>query len=123
MAEHHTERRKGPDLWLKLLTWSGLLSGICLVAALFVTALAKPEVETFFDRFYNLRLRRSWDMDLFHYIFYLLLLCLFSSFGGLLINSRRKRRKNDYTRASLVVTLVISLVGLAFYFYLVSRQP
>lgn len=122
MNRPYVDRRKGPDLWIRLLTWSGLISGVSLVAVLFITAVAKPEVETFFDRFYNLRLRRSWDMELMQYIFYLLLLCLFCSVGGLIINSRRKRRKEDHTRASLIVMLIISLFGLAQYFYLVSQN-
>jgi len=122
MTPPNTERREGPDLWIKLLTGSGVISGISLVAAMFVTALAKPEVETFFDRFYALRLRRSWDLELMHYIFYLLLICLASSIGGLLINRKRKRRKQDHVRASLVVMLIISIFGLAQYFILIRQQ-
>lgn len=116
------ERRKGPDLWVRLLTWTGLASGTSLVAVLFITAVAKPQVETFFDRFYNLHLRRSWDMELMQYIFYLLLVCLFCSLGGLIINSRRKRRKEDHIRASLIVMLCISIFGLIQYLILISRQ-
>ena len=123
MTRPYVERREGPDLWIKLLTWSGLLSGISLVGALFITAVAKPEIETFFDRFYDLRLRRTWDLELMQYLFYLLLLCFFSSIGGLIINSKRKRRKNDHTRASLIVMLCISIFGLVQYFLLVSRYP
>ncbi len=121
MNRPHIERRKGPDLWIRLLTWSGLISGISLVTVLFITAMAKPQVETFFDRFYNLRLRRSWDMDLMNYIFYLLLLCLVCSLGGLIINSRRRRRKDDHIRASLIVMLCISVFGLIQYLLLISR--
>ena len=121
MNRPRIDRRKGPDLWIKMLTWSGLISGISLVAALFITAMAKPQVETFFDRFYNLRLRRSWDMDLMNYIFYLLLLCLACSLGGLIINSRRRRRKEDYIRASLIVMLCISLFGLFGYLIILNR--
>ncbi len=121
MTRPFVDRRKGPDLWLKLLTWSGLASGISLVAALFLTAVAKPEVETFFDRFYNLKLRRSWDMELVQYIFFLLLLCFLLSITGLVINSRRKRRKEDHIRASLVVMLGVSLFGLIQSLILLSR--
>lgn len=121
MPPNHNERREGPDFWIKLLTWSGLLSGISLVGALFITAVAKPEIETFFDRFYDLRLRRSWDLELMEYIFYLLLFCLFSSIGGLIINSLRKRRKTDQTRASLIFMICVSFFGLVQYLILVSR--
>jgi uncharacterized membrane protein len=121
MAPPPSERRKGPDLWLKVLTVSGLISGISLVFALFVTAMAKPEVETFFDRYYNVRMRKSWDMELIELISYLLLLCLFSSFLGLGINARRRRRKDDYIRASLIFTLGVALFGLAGCLMLIGR--
>ena len=71
MTRPSVERREGPDLRIKLLTWSGLLSGASLVAALLITAVAKPEIQTFFDRFYDLRLRRTWDLELTQYLFYL----------------------------------------------------
>ncbi len=122
MPPNHKERREGPDFWIRLLTWSGLLGGISLVGALFITAVAKPEIETFFDRFYDLRLRRSWDLELMEYIFYLLLFCLFSCIGGLVINHLRKRRKADQTRASLIFMICISIFGLVQYLILVSRH-
>ena len=59
MVRPYEDRRKGPDLWVRMLTWINMASGISLVSALFITAVAKPQVETFFDRFYNLRLRRA----------------------------------------------------------------
>ncbi|WP_020675328.1 hypothetical protein [Geopsychrobacter electrodiphilus] len=122
MTHRNTDRREGPDLWIKLLTGSGLLSGVSLVAALFVTARAKPEVETFFDRFYDLRLQKSWDLELMEYICYLLLICLFSSLGGLLINSRRKRRKADHIWSSLIFMSCVSVFGLLAYSILISHQ-
>lgn len=116
-----SERRKGPDLWLRLLTATGLISGLSLVVALLVTAIAKPEVETFFDRYYNVQMRKSWDMELIELIFYLLLFCLFTSLLGLGINAWRWRRKGDYIRASLIFTLGVALFGLAGCLLLMSR--
>lgn len=121
MAHSPSERRKGPDLWLSVLTLSGLTSGLSLVFALLLTAIAKPEVETFFDRYYNVQMRKSWDVELIELIAYLLLVCLFSSFLGLGINARRRRRKDDYIRASLIFTLGVSLLGLAGCLMLISR--
>jgi hypothetical protein len=119
MTNPQYERRKGPDLWIKLLTWAGLLSCICLVAALFIAAIAKPEAATFFDRFYNLRLRQTWNLELMRYLFYMLLVCSFSSIAGLIINSKRKQRKTDHIRVSLIVMLCISIFGLIQYFLLI----
>ncbi len=120
MHRPQADRREGPDVWIRLLTWSGLLSGASLVAALFITAVAKPEIETFFDRYYDLRLRQTWDMELMQYLFYMLLICMFCSIAGLIINSKRKRRKSDHTRASLIVMLCISIIGLVQYLLLIN---
>lgn len=121
MAHSPEERRKGTDPWLKVLTASCLMSGISLVVALFITALAKPEVETFFDRYYDVHMRANWDMALIELIASLLILCLLSSLFGLGINAWRRRRKEDYIRASLIFTLALAIFGLVGCFILISR--
>ena len=123
MTRPPVDRRQGPDLWSKLLTAAGLLSGASLVVALFITAVAKPEVETYFDRFYDLPLRRTWDLELMQYLLYSLLLCLFSSSAGLIINHNRKRRKDGRTRISLFVMLGLSILGIVQYLLFMSRYP
>ncbi len=118
MVRPYKERRKGPDLLLRLLTWSNAAAATALFAAICITAVAKPEVETFFDRFYrvNIYRRQHWDMLLVDYIAILLALSSLASILGLVINSRRRRRKNDYIRSTLVLCLLLSCAGLGLYF-------
>jgi len=115
MTRYAKNRRRQPDLLLGLLSICNGLAVIALAAALCVTAIAKPELETFFDRYYHLALRKTWNMDLANYIGVLLVFSLFASIAGLIINSRRLKRKQDHVHATLVLSLVISLVSLVFY--------
>ncbi len=121
MTRYAKNRRSRPDLLLRLLSVCNGLAVVALAAALCVTAIAKPELETFFDRYYNLVLRRTWDMDLANYIGILLAFSCVTSFIGLAINSRRLKRKHDHVHATLVLSLIISLISLGFYIRLVMR--
>lgn len=109
-------RRKRPDLFLRLLTWFNAAAVFSLAAALCIFAIAKPELETFFDRYYNLSLRQTWDEGLVIYIALLLVISCLTSIIGLTINSRRLKRKGDYVHSTLVISLLISIVGLIVYF-------
>lgn len=105
-------RRKRPDPLQKWLTCVHATAIIALAAALVITAIAKPELETFFDRYYDLHLRQDWNRDQIVYIGVLLALSSLSSAVGLVINSRRLRRKNDHVHVTLILSLVISLIGM-----------
>ena len=122
MKRRYQNRRKRSDLLLRLLTWSNAIAVIALAAALCIAAIAKPELETFFDRYYNLPLRQTWNRDLIGYIGLMLLLSLVTSITGLVINSKRLRRKGDHLHSTLVLSLVISLVSLGFYLQLALSQ-
>ena len=115
-------QRKRRDLLLKLLTWFNALAVIALLAALCLLAIAKPELETFFDRYYNLQLRRTWNTDLFVYIGIMLGLSAVASVVGLVINSRRLRRSGDHIHATLVLSLIISLVALVAFARLILQH-
>ncbi len=114
----HPNRRDRKDPLIKYLTWANAAAAIGLFAALCIAALAKPEIPTFFDRFYqvNVYRRPHWDMALLDYIAILLALSGLTSIFGLFINSRRLKRKGDHIRATLVICLVLSIVGLGLYF-------
>ncbi len=115
MNRIYNNRRKHPDTLLQLLAWSNAVAVISLAVALCVAAVAKPKLETFFDRYYNLQLRQTWNTDLIGYIGFMLLLSCLTSIVGLFINSKRLRRKDDYIRATLILSLIISLIGLGYY--------
>ncbi|MCW8860660.1 MAG: hypothetical protein OQK50_07935 [Deltaproteobacteria bacterium] len=115
MSLRLSNRRKRPDLLLQLLTWFNAAAVISLAAALCVAAIAKPELETFFDRYYNLQLRQTWNQDLIGYLGLLLGLSCIASIVGLAINSKRLRRKSDHIHVTLILSLIVSLIALGLY--------
>ena len=120
MNRYPNNRSRRPDLLLRLLSICNGVAVIALAAALCITAIAKPELETFFDRYYQLPLRNNWNMDLANYIGILLACSFIVSVAGLAINSRRLKRKHDHVRATLVLSLIISLIAFGYFLRLVA---
>lgn len=114
----YPNRREPKDPLLRYLTWANAAAAIGLFAALCIAALAKPELPTFFDHFYRVNVYRRpyWDTVLVDYIATLLALSGITSIFGLVINSRRLKRRGDHIRATLVICLLLSIVGLGLYF-------
>ena len=110
-----SRRQRRSDPLLVVLRWLSVAGWLILLAALLLLAEAKPPVETFFERWYDLRLRSTWNLELARYIFYLMLLGLGTSLTGLVLNSRRLRRRGDEWRISLILVAVISRLGLIRY--------
>lgn len=109
------ERRRGEDLWLRLLRWLIVAGWLVLLLALFLLVRARPEVETFFDRYYRVPLRRYWDLELARWLFASMWAGLVLSLAGLLINLRRHRRRDDDWRWSLLFIAGSSLLGILAY--------
>lgn len=110
MAEE-IERRRGPDLWVRSLRWLAVIGWVLMLAALWVAGEAKPQMETFFERWSGIRMNRGWDMGLARTIFYLMIPGLVLGYGGLLINVCRSRRHKDEIRISLVLLTVMATIG------------
>lgn len=116
MSLRLNNRRKRPDVLLQLLTGFNAAAVISLAAALVIAAIAKPELETFFDRYYNLQLRQTWNHNLVGYIGLMLGMSCLTSIVGLIINSKRLKRKKDHIHSTIVLSLIISIVGLIYFF-------
>lgn len=128
MGLHHKrellhDRRKGPDLWVKLMRISGLLGWLGMFAALVVLGKAQPEESFIDERFlerlgFSVNLRNSWDFDLLQYIFYLMMMGLILSIAGLLVHRRRDRRHDDGYGLYLIILGLISVSGIISYLWI-----
>jgi hypothetical protein len=110
-----TERRTGNDAWLVAIRVLAGLGWLALACALFYLDQAKPQVETFFDRWYHIHLRQAWRLDVARYILYSMLGGLAFSCAGLAVNLRRNRRRDDHLRLSLLFIGLVSLAGIIKY--------
>ena len=121
MIENDTDmkpdRRRGPDLWVKTLRWLGVFSWFVMIAALFIIDRARPEEENMFTKAANVSVRTTWNMELFHYLFYLMIFGLCISVIGIVINSRRHHRADDRFRYILIILGIISAFGIIKYLY------
>ena len=115
-SEKTPRRRKGTDIWFKSIRWFAVIGWLLMFAAIFITAIAKPESKNYFNKL-AWHLRTTWDMELFRYFFYLMILGFCISVVGFAINNKRHRRKNDEYMASLILLGLTSIVGIAIYLF------
>lgn len=117
MTDHpeRRERRKGPDIWLRAIQWTGLISWGLMLPLLYLIDRAKPEFETFFDRMFDLQVRSNWDLDVYRWAVYLMFFLLVLSGVGLIINKLRKRRREDFYRINLILIFLLSALGIVYY--------
>ncbi len=112
-----TERRKGPDLCVKVLGWLGVFSWFLMFMALFIIDRAKPEAENIFTKAAKIKVRTTWNQELTNYLFYLMIFGLCISIIGIVINSRRHHREEDRFRLTLIILGIISIFGIIKYLF------
>lgn len=115
MKDEIKERRKGPDFWIKFLKFMAVSGWIFMLIILIILEKAKPQFETFFDRFYNLSLRTTWDYSLAQNIYYMMFAGLLISITGLIISAKRYRRKEDMYPVSPILIGIFSIAGILLY--------
>lgn len=121
MIENNTDmkpdRRRGPDLWNKTLSGLGVFGWFVMFVAVFIIDRARPAEEDMFTKAANVSVRSTWNMELIHYLFYLMIFGLCISIVGIVINSRRHNRANDRFRYILIILGIISLFGIIKYHF------
>ncbi|MEJ2573497.1 MAG: hypothetical protein P8164_07925 [Gammaproteobacteria bacterium] len=120
--EGFVERRTGHDRLLQIMSWSGIVGWTIMLVVMVAVDRAKPDDTAFIPnkRIFEqagvpYHLRTAWDQNLVTYIFYLLIAGLVLGITGLVINSRRHRRRDDHYRIHLVLLTGISAVGVLYY--------
>ena len=116
----HADRRKGPDLLLRAITFFGVGCWIIMVVAMIFFHLARPPLETVATRSANIYQRATWEQDLAETFAILMLAGLFISTTGLALNARRIKRKDDQLRINLFMIWFLSLGGLLLYVFVVQ---
>ena len=111
------DRRRGPDAWARSLRYLALVGWAVLLASFFVFGRAKPQSETFIDRYYEIHVRQYWDMTWVRPLLWLLVAGLAVGLLGLAVNSCRHRRRTDEWRISLVLLAGFCLIGILSFLY------
>ncbi|MFQ5962813.1 MAG: hypothetical protein ACE5KZ_00835 [Candidatus Scalinduaceae bacterium] len=112
-----SERRKGPDLWVRILGWLCVFGWFLMFVALFIIDRAKPQAENMFTKAAKIEVRTTWNQELTNYLFYLMIFGLCISVIGIVINSRRHHREDDRFRFTLIILGIISFLGIIKYLF------
>jgi len=89
-----------------------------MITAMLIFGSAVPEVESFLDKKFNIKLINVWNRKLPLYLFYIMVVWLCISITGLVISTKRSRRKYDEYPVSLAFLGIISAFGIIVYFFL-----
>ncbi|MDY6967090.1 MAG: hypothetical protein SVR08_00340 [Spirochaetota bacterium] len=111
-------RRKGPDALIKTINYLALVSWIFIFTIFILISIAKPAVEGFFDRQYGISVSNTWDTSLLEYSFYLMFILLIIGLIGLYINTTRHQRKTDRYNKSLILSVILSFIGILYYLFI-----
>lgn len=114
------DSRKGPDLILRMLDIISVILWGFIILDLAMILFAKPEVETFIDRFFSVKVRDYWDTNILRFPLMLSLVQLLISVFLLFLNSKRLKRKDDKMRISVILSIYVSIficVFLTIYLY------
>jgi hypothetical protein len=109
------KRRRGPDLLVKSIHYFASFSWFIILLLFIAVSVAKPRMETFFDRFAGGRLSNTWDQTFMGYAFWLLIFLFIICSLGLIINSSRHKRKSDHYNLSLIIFEIMSVLGIILY--------
>ncbi len=112
------ERREKPDIVCRWLEIAAILVWIVLFCAILFYQNAQPQAETFLDRYFELKLRKTLDYHQMSIVLYLLLSLFVLSAVSLFLNFRRLKRSTDRIRLSFVISLVGSVVGILLYIFI-----
>ncbi|HAA25302.1 MAG TPA: hypothetical protein DCE11_04175 [Ruminiclostridium sp.] len=111
------DRRKKPDalcVWLEI---ASIAVWVLLFCVLIFYQKALPQVETFFDRFFGIEVRDTWDYSKLDIAFYLLVFLFLFSALSVFLNSKRLKRKTDRIRRSFIISLIGSFTGIIIYLF------
>lgn len=111
------DRRRGPDILIKWINYLSIFSWLVMFIVFVIVSIAKPPVEGFFDRQYNIKVSAAWDRTLLDYSFYMILFLLIICAMGLLINSFRLQRATDKLNRSLLFFFVLSIIGILYHVF------
>lgn len=105
------ERRKRKDVWAKALYYLNIAAWVLLLFLFLIFHRAQPEFESFFDRFYKLKLRTEWDIEYLYFLLTLIYISIFICLTGLILKLFRGRRQGDHYKA-LIITGIVSFLML-----------
>lgn len=115
----YPKRRRGADPLTKIITWFVLLDWVSIAMAFVFLDMAVPQKNAFFAGTWGKNIRVTHYPEKLQWVFILMVIGFVVSIVGILINSKRHRRKGDYYRGSLFFLCFLSLTGIVMYLVMI----
>lgn len=110
------DRRRGPDLWVRLTQWLTLVCWGLLLVALALFHFARPEMDFGFLRYGGVEIRSEWLPELTLWLLIALWFNCLLTLATLVIGWRRNRRLEDTRQTLLWLLMMVLLGGLGAYY-------
>lgn len=111
--------RKGEDMMIKSKRALLLLAWVLFASISGLLSTAKPKESVLLSRFFGSGIQGSWDAGRIETAFILGVVLVCTCFMGLLVDSRRMRRKDDRYSLSFIIFGSLSLLGVLLYPFLI----
>ena len=118
MEPDKSERRKSPDIWLKIIRLLTIIAWGVFTIALIVSYYAAPENDYGVLRYHDITIRKFWLTPLTGYLYILLWLSALFSYLSIFIHKYRSRRKSDNKQFNVLLLFIISI---AWVIYIVTH--
>jgi magnesium-transporting ATPase (P-type) len=117
MMKNSTDRRKGPDFWVRLTQVLTIVGWLLFIVALIISYYAAPETNYGINRYHHIEVRSFWLYSYTRYLYFILWFNAALSFGCFIINSYRSKRAEDSKYFNLVL---LFLVSISWFLYIYS---
>ena len=107
-------RRKSPDIWIYIARILAVSGWLLFIAAFIVSYYAAPEKEFGLYRYHGIEVRDFWLTQLTGYLYAVLWASGLSSYGCLIIEKYRSRRKSDSKNFNLFLLILICIAWICY---------
>jgi len=101
------ERRRGADLWTKLINGLNAICWLGFVVALAIFHYARPEMNNIILQYHGIQVREYWVASLRYWMLLSLYVSVGLSLATLIINRYRMKRRSDRKRYNIIVLIVV----------------
>lgn len=115
--KQQARRRQGSDSLQKLLFFINATAWFILLLAVVLIGNAIPQQETLIDRFFEVETSNGGHRSMATTAFMLLFGNLVLASFGMLIHHIRSRRDTDPVQGTSLILLILSFLGILFYFF------
>lgn len=115
MRRGKRNKRRGPDVLIKSKELLIFTSWILFTVIFTLLSLAKPGETAMLGKLYNVSSNNIWDTQKIYTAFFFTVILGLICIIGLIINSKRLKRKNDNYSLSFIIFGIFSILGIILF--------